>query len=62
VNGSTVEKWVDKGTKAMSGLGSFVVPVTPKRCDHLRFRISGNQPVKIYSITKYVQQGSDVYL
>jgi hypothetical protein len=62
VNGSTVEKWVDKGTKAMSGLGSFVVPVTPKRCDHLRIRISGNQPVKIYSITKYVQQGSDVYL
>ncbi len=51
--------WTDKGTYEGSGLGSFVLPVTPKRCDHLRYRLSGNRPVKIYSVTKYVEQGSD---
>ena len=53
--------WIDKGTKTMNGLGSFVLPVAPRRCDHLRYRFSGNKPIKIFSITKYVQVGSDVH-
>lgn len=56
---ATIEKWQDKGTVTMSGLGSFVLPVAPRRCDHLRYRLSGNASCKIYSITKYVEQGSD---
>lgn len=61
VNNVEVEKWHDKGTVSMSGLGSFVLPVTPRRCDHLRFRLSGDYPIRIYSITKHVQTGSDVH-
>lgn len=41
-------------------LRSFAIPVRPKRCDHLRLKISGVGDVKIYSICKTVEQGSDV--
>lgn len=51
--------WLDKGTWNGSGLGSFVLPVAPRRCDHLRLRLTGDKPIKIYSITKYVERGSD---
>lgn len=44
------------GTK----LGSFAVPIRPKRCDHLRMRIIGQGEAKIYSICKTIEQGSDV--
>ena len=47
---------------AMTGitLRSFAVPIRPKRCDHLRMRISGIGESKIYSICKTIEQGSDV--
>lgn len=51
--------WMDKGTWSGQGLGSFVLPVAPRRCDHLRLRFSGGKAIKIYSITKYVERGSD---
>lgn len=40
-------------------LGSFPVSVQPRRCDHLRLRLSGKGNVKIYSLTKTVMGGSD---
>ena len=47
---------------AMTGitLRSFAIPIRPKRCDHLRMRISGIGESKIYSICKTIEQGSDV--
>lgn len=59
VNGVTREKWHAKGTHTCTGLGSFVLPVAPKRCDHLRIRIAGTAACRIYSIAKYVESGSD---
>ena len=44
------------GTK----LQSFVVPVRPRRSDHMRLRIEGVGSAKIYSITKTVEEGSDI--
>ena len=46
----------------MSGknLQSFSIPIRPKRCDHLRLKIEGQGMAKIYSITKTIEQGSDV--
>ena len=41
-------------------LRSFAVPIRPKRCDHLRLKITGAGDAKIYSICKTVEQGSDV--
>lgn len=40
-------------------LRSFSVPIRPKRCDHMRIRIEGEGNVKIYSICKTIEQGSD---
>lgn len=47
---------------AMTGISlrSFPIPIRPKRCDHLRMRISGIGEAKIYSICKTIEQGSDV--
>ena len=52
--------WLDKGSYTGRGLGSFVLPVAPRRCDHLRIRLSGDAPCRIYSIAKWVERGSDV--
>ena len=41
-------------------LRSFSLPIRPKRCDYMKLRIEGEGMVKIYSITKTIEQGSDV--
>lgn len=41
-------------------LRSFTVPIRPKRCDHLRLRLEGTGAVKLYSLTKTLEEGSDV--
>lgn len=40
-------------------LDSFSLPIRPRRCDHLRIRFTGSGGVKIYSITKTIEEGSD---
>ena len=41
-------------------LRSFSVPIRPKRCDHMQLRIEGAGDAKIYSITKTIEQGSEL--
>ena len=43
-----------------TSLRSFSVPIRPKRCDHMKLRIEGVGNVKIYSITKTIEQGSEL--
>ena len=43
-----------------TSLRTFSVNVKPKRCDHFRLRIEGMGEARIYSITKTIEQGSDV--
>ena len=43
-----------------TSLRSFAVPVRLRRCDHFRIRIEGDGAGKVYSITKTIEQGSDV--
>ena len=47
------------GMKSTS-LRSFAVSIHPRRCDHFRIRIEGEGECRIYSITKTIEQGSDV--
>lgn len=47
-------------TLAGHNLRTHTVPIRPKRCDHLRLRIVGKGDAKIYSISKTVEQGSDI--
>ena len=52
--------WESLGTITGTDLRSFALPVRPRRCDHLRLRIEGEGNAKIYSITKTIEQGSDI--
>lgn len=51
--------WEDKGTIRGKKMQTFTLPVVPRRCDHLRFRISGHGEVTIYSISMIMEVGSD---
>ena len=53
-------EWEYLFTMTGTRLGTFPVPIRPKRCDHLRLKIIGNGDAKIYSICKTIEQGSDV--
>ena len=44
----------------VDNLRSFSLPIRPKRCDSMKLRIEGEGMVKIYSITKTIEQGSDL--
>lgn len=54
------DEWVHLGSMVGTSLRSFSIPVRPRRCDHLRLRIEGEGMSKIYSITKTIEQGSEL--
>jgi hypothetical protein len=56
----SLEKWEYLFTMDGTTLRSFSIPIRPKRCDHMKLRIEGYGDAKIYSITKTIEQGSDV--
>ena len=51
--------WERLSSMTGTTLRSFAVPVRPKRCDHLKIRLSGEGDAKIYSFVKTVEEGSD---
>lgn len=51
--------WRDQGTVQSAGTGTFMLPVIPRRCDHFRIRLVGKGDIKIYSMAKIIEQGSD---
>ena len=52
-------EWTKQGEIRGNRMKTFVLPVTPKRCDHLRFRIRGRGEFRIYSISRIMEVGSD---
>ena len=52
-------QWEDQGEVTGAGVGSFVLPVIPRRCDHFRVKLTGEGDVKIYSMAKFMERGSD---
>lgn len=56
-------EWREQGTYEGSAmLRTFTIPVIPRRCDHLRMKLAGRGDVKIYSIARYLEGGSDHWL
>ena len=53
-------EWELVSTFTSTNLRSFSIPIRPKRCDHFRIRIEGEGNGKIYSISKTLEQGSDI--
>lgn len=54
------ETWEQVAYLKGNSLQSFTIPIIPKRCDSLRLKIEGMGDVKIYSITKTIEGGSDL--
>ena len=38
---------------------TFLTPVIPRRCDHMRLKIVGRGDVKLYSIARLLTMGGD---
>ncbi len=52
--------WVHLFTITGHGTKAVTLPVRPVRCDHMRLKLEGRGPMKLFSITKTIEQGSDV--
>lgn len=52
-------EWEEKGELRGSRMKTFVLPVVPKRCDHLQFRMTGKGTVRVYSISRILEVGTD---
>jgi len=51
--------WHRMGKIRGSRMGTKLIPVIPRRCDHLRFRIKGQGECRIYSISRILEVGAD---
>ena len=51
--------WESQGEIKGTKVRQFVLPVIPKRCDHLRFRLTGQGNMRVYSISRVLEVGSD---
>lgn len=49
---------VGRFTGQVEGTGSINIPFIPRRCDHMQLKLSGNAPIKIYSIARTYRGGS----
>ena len=52
-------KWVNWGTIKRRGLHTTLVPIRPRRCDHLKIRFAGTGDVQLFSVARILEQGSD---
>lgn len=53
-------EWELVSSMISTSIRNFSVPIRPRRCDHFRIKIEGEGNGKIYSISKTLEQGSDV--
>lgn len=54
-------KWESCGKEIIGrGINSFVFPIRPRRCDHMKFKIEGEGECKIYSLTKCLEVGGEL--
>jgi hypothetical protein len=52
-------EWISCGTISSTGTDTVTLPVRPRRCDHMRIRMVGTGDVKLYSIARILEIGSD---
>lgn len=51
--------WEHAGSLMGTGLGSFSVPIRPRRCDHLHLKIAGTGNACIHAITRAMESGGE---
>ena len=51
--------WESQGVVELANTNSFTLPVIPRRCDHMQIRLRGHGDIRIFSISKVFEMGSD---
>ncbi len=54
------ENWIKQWESAFDKTGSVMMPFITPRCDHLRIKLQGKGAVKIYSIARKIESGSEL--
>lgn len=54
------DTWEEVCSVEATSLRSYSIPIRPRRCDHFHMRIEGEGASHIYSITKTIEQGSEL--
>ena len=52
--------WEHKFNMSGKGTKTFTIPIIPKRCDHFKYKLVGKGGCKIHSITRTIEEGSDI--
>lgn len=52
--------WHKKGEFSTKGTQTYLLPIVPIRCDHMKLKFEGKGDVKIISIAKILEEGGDV--
>ena len=52
--------WEHKFNMSGKGTRTFTIPIIPTRCDHFKYKLMGKGACKIHSITKTLEEGSDI--
>ncbi|MCR5566204.1 MAG: hypothetical protein K6F61_05080 [Clostridiales bacterium] len=47
------------GERRGNDMRTFILPVIPKRCDHLRFKITGKGGMKVFDLSRIMEVGGD---
>ena len=51
--------WVQAAQIEGRGMTTLLLPVRPRRCDHLRLRLEGEGELRLFSVTRILRKGSD---
>ena len=60
LNYDSGEEWLPAGEIEGRGLETVLLPVRPRRCDHMRMRLEGEGELRLFSLTRILRKGSDL--
>ena len=52
-------EWIEGGRIEDAGMGTRTLPIRPRRCDHLRIRLTGRGGFRLFSLARVMEVGSD---
>lgn len=52
--------WHRAGQVSLSGPGALTLPVRPRRCGHMELKLEGKGQVRLYSLARILEEGSDM--
>ncbi len=53
-------EWIRQGRIKTKGTRTVTLPIRPRRCDHMRLKLTGRGELRLYSVAKILTRGSDV--